>query len=188
MGKNGQSLGGLVSVVDPETASFTVTIGAFEDKGAEWEIALWDVTKFLARPGGEKLTAAQQAKLSKRMSQLNKCVTIGCFDKDRQASEEMIGRLGREVEELLKANHFLANREAPFNFKDVENLTQICEVFKKWLDIKGLADLDSAFVSAWSTNPHAGEFIKGHRIVLAELGLCPYHGHVQRSSRLFEGN
>ncbi len=35
------------------------------------------------------------------------------------------------------------------------------------------------------SNPHSGELVKGHAIVLAELGLCGYHGSVVRDPSLF---
>jgi hypothetical protein len=37
------------------------------------------------------------------------------------------------------------------------------------------------------TNPRAGELVKGHAIVAAELGLCPYHGKAPRDPELFAG-
>ena len=38
------------------------------------------------------------------------------------------------------------------------------------------------------SNPHSGEMAKGHAIVLAEMGLCPYSGKVVRDRALFAGD
>ncbi|HET6866787.1 MAG TPA: hypothetical protein VFH80_12790 [Solirubrobacteraceae bacterium] len=38
---------------------------------------------------------------------------------------------------------------------------------------RGLAELDHDFSATFVTNPASGELVKGHAIVLAELGLCP---------------
>ena len=35
------------------------------------------------------------------------------------------------------------------------------------------------------SNPRSGELVKGHAIVLAELGLCPYRGRIVRDAGLF---
>ena len=35
------------------------------------------------------------------------------------------------------------------------------------------------------SNPRSRELVKGHAIVLAELGLCPYHDRVVRDAHLF---
>ena len=50
-----------------------------------------------------------------------------------------------------------------------------------------VADLEQRFASAFVSNPRSGEFVKGHAIVLAELGLCPYRGKVVRDPNMFEG-
>jgi hypothetical protein len=52
---------------------------------------------------------------------------------------------------------------------------------------RGLADLDREFTTTFASNPRSGEIVEGHAIVLAELGLCPYHGKIVRDARLFDG-
>lgn len=37
------------------------------------------------------------------------------------------------------------------------------------------------------SNPASGELVKGHAIVLAELGPCPYRGEIVRHPELFTG-
>lgn len=49
---------------------------------------------------------------------------------------------------------------------------------------RGLAELDREFCTTFVSNP-AAEMIKGHAIVLAELGLCPYEGKIVRDPALF---
>jgi hypothetical protein len=60
---------------------------------------------------------------------------------------------------------------------------ELCEAFMSEL---GLADIDHAFAAAFVSNPHSGELIKGHAIVLAELGLCAYHGKPVRDPSIFK--
>jgi hypothetical protein len=50
-----------------------------------------------------------------------------------------------------------------------------------------LRDLDDAFFRTWASNPRSGELVKGHAIVLAELGLAPFAGTVVRDPALFAG-
>jgi hypothetical protein len=50
----------------------------------------------------------------------------------------------------------------------------------------GLADMDRRFAETFVSNPRV-ELVKGHAIVLAELGLCPYRGTIVRDPRLFDG-
>jgi hypothetical protein len=52
---------------------------------------------------------------------------------------------------------------------------------------RGLEQLDHEFSATFVSNPASGELVKGHAIVLAELGLCPYRGKVVRHADLFTG-
>jgi hypothetical protein len=54
-------------------------------------------------------------------------------------------------------------------------------------DLGDLAAMDAAFVRQFASNPDSGEMVKGHRIVLAELGLVSYEGTVVRDPQLFAG-
>ena len=47
--------------------------------------------------------------------------------------------------------------------------------------------MDQELTRTLASNPHSGEMVKGHAIVLAELGLCSFHGTVVRDPALFCG-
>ena len=46
--------------------------------------------------------------------------------------------------------------------------------------------MEERFATQWASNNESGEFIKGHRIVIAEVGLSPYEGKVVRDPALFD--
>lgn len=54
-------------------------------------------------------------------------------------------------------------------------------------DLGDLADMDAAFARQFVSNPYSGEMVKGHCIVLAELGLVAYEGTIVRDPRIFDG-
>lgn len=56
-----------------------------------------------------------------------------------------------------------------------------------FMDTLGLWDVEDAFARQFVSNPYSGELIKGHRIVMAELGLAAYQGKVVRDPATFEG-
>ena len=49
-----------------------------------------------------------------------------------------------------------------------------------------MAELDTRLAERFVSNPASGELVKGHAIVLAELGLCPYRGRAVRDPRTFQ--
>lgn len=57
----------------------------------------------------------------------------------------------------------------------------------KFLSEHDLHELEHGFTESFVTNPRAGEIVKGHAIVLAELGLCDYRGKAPRDPDLFAG-
>jgi hypothetical protein len=62
---------------------------------------------------------------------------------------------------------------------------RLMAVLEDFLAERGVRELDREFAMSFVSNPQAGELVKGHEIVLAELGLCPYHGKVVRDPDLF---
>ncbi|MHC4949255.1 MAG: hypothetical protein ACYTG1_13535, partial [Planctomycetota bacterium] len=59
---------------------------------------------------------------------------------------------------------------------------------RRYMTDRGLADVETAFARQFVSGPHAGEIVKGHQVVLAELGLVPYEGKVLRDPATFEGD
>ena len=65
---------------------------------------------------------------------------------------------------------------------------------RRSLDAGALAEAEAAvreanlaFARQFASNPYSGEMVKGHRIVLAELGLVPFQGTIVRDPELFAG-
>jgi hypothetical protein len=56
-----------------------------------------------------------------------------------------------------------------------------------WAMSHGVADIEGDFVSSFVSNPYAGAIVKGHCIVLAELGLAPFDGTITRVPTTFLG-
>jgi hypothetical protein len=56
----------------------------------------------------------------------------------------------------------------------------LTRLLEDYLTDRDLSDLDSRFAATFVSNPRSGELVRAHAVVLAELGLCPYHGPVLR--------
>ena len=44
------------------------------------------------------------------------------------------------------------------------------------MEERGLLDMDQALAQTYVSNPASGETVKGHLIVMAEMGIAPFHG------------
>ena len=56
-----------------------------------------------------------------------------------------------------------------------------------WLRARHIWDVESQLTRVFVSNPRSGEVVKGHRMVLAELGLAAYRGPIVRDPATFEG-
>jgi len=63
----------------------------------------------------------------------------------------------------------------------------LCALLAGYLRERRLEDMEADFAETYVSNARSGEVVKGHAIVLAELGLCPFSGTVVRDASLFHG-
>jgi hypothetical protein len=172
---------------DPSTASFSARVSDFEDMGAKWILPLWDVSKFLVTPGAQMLTDGERATLKGRCVALDRTMQINAGADDYDRTQAKVVELQREICGWLEDNF----PKLPANPAAMTTGKQPCSqwslALEKIMISKGLLEIDQAFAAQYASNPKAGEMIKGHQIVLAELGLTSYQGHVVRDPRTFDG-
>ena len=174
-----------ITAVDSARGSFEVEIGAFEDAGARWDLSLEDIGRFqFARAGGVGASDALVSELERARFRFDRELVVDCdaavrsrtlgeIEVRRGRVRERIGSLGRvELSPRIDAR---------------EGDARLFDVLDEVMADHGVADLEQRFAATFVSNPSSGEFVKGHAIVLAELGLCPYRGKVVRSPDLFAG-
>jgi len=168
-----------ITAADPERGAFELEIGAFEDAGARWELPLADIGRFQFARGCRAASADVVAELERAVVRFDRELVIDC---DPSAREGTLRRIGRERLELRSEIADLAAR-VDGRQGDPRLYAQLEEV----MAARGVADLERQFTTTFVSNPRSGEFVKGHAIVLAELGLCPYRGRILRDPSELEG-
>lgn len=165
--------------LDFERGMFELELRAFEDVGNRWQLPFEDVSRFQFELGSAR---EEPAPFQARVDRFDRELRIDCDSGARarterriaQRSQEFRGRLGGRWAGVIKA----ADRDGdPVLFEAVESEMQAL----------GLAELEREFAETFVSNPSSGEVVKGHAIVAAELGLCPYQGKIVRSPDLFAG-
>ena len=173
-----------VTRVMPEIGSFEVEIEAFEDRGARWELPLTMVTRLQFPLAAARAEAGRVAELRAAAARFDRPLTVAGDPGARERTQRAIDALAATVRQGLLSDL------APVNVAEhVERRIGdpvLGGLLGRLLEERGLIDVDDAFARAMVSNPHAGEMVKGHAIVLAELGLCPYHGTVVRNPATFE--
>ena len=56
-----------------------------------------------------------------------------------------------------------------------------------YLDSEGVLELEKKTAEQYLLNPYSGEWIKGMKIVMAELGMVPFEGTIPRTKDIFSG-
>lgn len=154
--------------VNAEKGTFEVEITAFEDTGAVWEIEAERIDRFQFLPGQLFADESLVAALEEAIERFDQPVAVPA-DGDRRAATE---------------HKIVAARPHARAFLPSDSPVDALDAYLRELD---LADMDEAFAAQFVSNPASGELVKGHAIVVARLGLCPFTGKAIRTADLFDG-
>lgn len=174
--------------VSPDRGAFAVRIDAFEDAGAQWELGLSEVARFQFAREATIAGAAEVAELEHSAALFDRDLALDC---DARAREETLRRL-REYRAHVRG--WLGERATQNSVEPAAHVERregdpaLFRLLEEFLASHQLGELEHRFTAAFVTNPRAGEVVKGHAIVLAELGLCPYRGKIVRDPELFSGD
>ena len=174
--------------VDLPHGMFDVEVGAFEDAGARWRVALEEVARFQFGVGQELVSDALWARYEQAVERFDKRLRIEAdgeaaaltgerLEQERIICARQLDRLG--VPARLDPAPFVRRRQGD---------ASVAGAVRTLLEERDLVSLDERFVAQYVSNPWSGEVVKGHAIVAAELGLVSYHGKVVRDPSLFEGD
>ncbi len=174
-----------VTAVDPDTGGFEVEIRAFEDAGVRWELPLHDVKRFQFAIASRIATGAALATLERAAAAFGRELVV---EADPQAKEQTLRRIAGE-RRALRAQLAAATGDIDVAgaITRREGDGRLFAALIDCMSARGLADLEERFGTAFVTNPRSGEFVKGHAVVLAELGMTTYRGQIVRRPDVFAG-
>ena len=172
-----------VTVVDVDSArgSFSVLIEAFEDRGARWELGLEELARFQFPRDAPVATPDAVADLRRANMRFVRELAIDADPGARATTLEAIGAEEEIARVFLLGAGVLRGLDPLNNYIERRRgEPQLGTVLESHLAQRGLLELDQAFAQTFVSNPHSGELVKGHAMVLADLGLCPYRGQLLR--------
>ncbi|MFQ5947302.1 MAG: hypothetical protein ACE5KX_00395 [Acidimicrobiia bacterium] len=169
-----------------EIGIFELEVTAFEDKGAHWEIPFEEIGKFQVEresppAGAEALRTYREA-----VRRLDRPFAIPSDGEQAQRSREALSTQRKEIRKWLSAHSRFVAESAGLDLSRREGEPALYRDLGAFMESQDLTDLENDFATLYVSNPGSGELIKGHRIVLAEMGLSPYEGKVIRDQTLFD--
>jgi hypothetical protein len=177
-----------ITGVDAASGLFEVEILAFEDAGAQWRVPFEEVSRFQVARGSDRADARAIGEYEAVIARLDREMRVDCDPHERARSSERIGSERRAMQRALGAGALPVSLDAGGCIDRRTGDETVAAAVRAILSERGLADMDDAFARRYVSNPWSGELVKGHAIVLAELGLCPYRGKIVRGDGLFEGD
>jgi hypothetical protein len=177
----------VVRAVALEPGMFEVEVGAFEDAGARWQLPFEHVGHFQFARGGATAAPAAVAEYERAVRRLDRTITV--------AADQRVGRATlRDLDaERSRTRAWLARR-LPAGAIDMPGMVgrragdgRLFDLLEGLMDARGLAEVERRFSAGFVSNPGSGEVVKGHAIVLAEMGLVSYHGKIIRDPGALEG-
>jgi hypothetical protein len=173
--------------VDAETGQFHARIEDFEDKGAIWEERFEKVGNYQFEKGGRKAAPSDVATYEETIRRLDRPLVVPCDRERRKAVERELLADEREAARWLReSSEFLASGAA-LDTSSERGSPSLWGDLQRFLGERELGDMEKEFAARFVSNPYSGELVKGHRIVMAEMGLVECRDTVVRDPRLFEG-
>jgi hypothetical protein len=174
--------------VDPERGMFALLVEGFEDAGARWELPLEEVSRVQFEPGGRLLDGGELERLAAVRERLDQPYAVPATAQARAQTERELASERGLLRERLAGRPALAAIDLDACVAARRGSDAAQDELERIMRERGLAELERAFAQSYVSNPGSGEIVKGHAIVLAEMGLCPFSGKLVRDPCLFEGD
>ncbi len=177
-----------VAAIKTATGFVHIRIEGFEDAGAIWEVPLEHVDHFQFERGGPRASDAEVAAMEAAIERFAPRQTIKADASQRERTNRRIDHQHTEASHwLARHSRFLAAGRALPEPSTRRGDPALAADLEAWTEERGVHDIEQAFARIFVSNPGSGEMVKGHRIVLAELGLTGYSDSVVRDPATFEG-
>jgi hypothetical protein len=179
----------VITDVRPRTGAFELELLAFEDAGARWELDLAEIERFQFARDSATAPPDLAAELVAVRARFDRIVEIAADRDERAATEQRLAAARARADGWLAARGWPGPGAAPELARAVareDGVGRLFELLDAYLAEHDLAALEAGITRALVSNPRSGEAVKGHAIVLAELGLCPYAGPPVRDPATFD--
>lgn len=173
--------------IEEVTGMFEVRVEDFEDRGALWRIPLEWVHQFQFRRGQTSAASDVVERYRAVIRRLGDPLAIAADPSRAAKTLQWIAGHRDAAAEILDRHGFrLVDPAGAIAARTGD--TRLFAALGDFLSRDGLLDVDAAFTRSYVSNPWAGEVVKGHAIVAAELGLADFEGSAVRDPSVFEGH
>ncbi len=175
-----------ITEINLDTGFFTVAVLDFEDRGAHWSIPFENVSQYGFPATASHATPSVQKAIAFTVQRFDHPLVIEVSTERQAVTEQEISQRIPEARQWLRTEgQFLHTEKQLPDVHLRKGSPALIKDLQRFLEHHGLWELEERFSSTYVSNPRSGELIKGHGIVLAEMGLAPFHGKVVRDPNTF---
>ena len=177
-----------VAAVRAGQGRFELRLEDFEDAGAVWLVDLEDVAHYQFARGEARLGAAEVAALEAAVARFAGRLQVPADPAARAGSRAAVMAETLRAGAWLDGHSDFLRSDAPLpDPEEREGVPQLYAETRAWFAACGLDDIEQAFAEVWVSNPRSGDVVRGHRVILAELGLAGFDGRAPRDPQAFAG-
>lgn len=182
---DGRRTPGYIEHYDAESAMFIWRITAFEDAGKCWEIPAEEIGSYQFRKGSTVLPAVEVQGISEQCDKFKQTLTILKSHDTHRETEDAIKTQEVLAHQWIKNNSAFFKQEKQLDFSANEGDCLLYVDLERYLKALDLYELEQTTAEQYLLNPYSGEWIKGMKIVMAEMGLIAYRGTIPRKKKMF---
>lgn len=184
---DGRRTPGMIESYDPDSAMFIWRITGFEDKGKCWEIPADKIGSYQFERNSAKLTDEDAFLIHQKCNELDEKLIIRGEDVDYQKTRMIIENTAIKVKKWMKQySNFIKAGDSKFPDNGVGD-KDLYKDMMTYMSHYNLAELETKTAQQLVLNPNSGEWIKGLRIVMAEMGLIDFDEKIPRTMDIFKG-
>ena len=185
---DGRRTPGFIESYDEESAMFVWRITGFEDAGQYWEIPADQIGSYQLRKGSKTRSNAEVEAIRRRCDELNVVLIIEASQEAKNSTEKELEQWGQSATLWLAKNSAFFRSGEILDFSAKTGSELLAQDLINYMKSLGLDELEKETAQQYLLNPYSGEWIKGMKLVMAEMGLMPYQGTKPRKPDIFQGN
>lgn len=167
---------------------FVLRIEGFEDRGALWTLPFEKIDRYQFALGSGCADEEHVRRFKLAIARFNKPLRIEPEPERRRGTEQRLHRATEEAcEWLRRESRFIAEDRSLPDPATREGDPVLCEDLRSYMKHHWLEDQERVVARTYVSNPYSGEAVRGHCIVLAQLGLSGFDGTITRDQRMMEG-
>lgn len=184
---DGRRTTGFIEKYDPASAMFKWRITKYEDKGTYWDMPAEAIVNFQFEKDAKRLEQGQIKIIREQIEQFKEKLVIKVEESQRKKTEDRIKTQKKVIDKWLGENSLFFKSNQTIDFSTFQGVEMLSRDLQEYMKAVNLSKIEEKTANLVALNPNSGEWIKGMEIVLAEIGLVPYHGKIPRTEDIFSG-